>query len=85
MIVAGPKLTGGKEVKACSVQKDTFQDYALQEFTTALKEGNGAVCLRNPVIYFTGFRNGDHRRRTPGVMSKAYSGVKDGGEAGRGG
>ena len=82
MIVTGPKLTGGEELEACSIQEDVLQDNSFQEFTTALKEGDGAVCFCNPVIYFTGFWNRDHSRQTPRVMPEAYSSVENGGETG---
>jgi len=84
VVVTGSKLAGGKELEAHSIKEDALRDYPLQEFTTALKEGNGAVRLCNPVIYFTRFRNGDHSCQTPRVMTEAYSGVENGGEAGGG-
>jgi len=84
VVVPGSKLTGGKELEACGIQENPFRDNLLQEFTTALEEGDRAVGFRNPVIYFTGLRDRDHRCRTPRVMPKAYSGIEDGGEAGGG-
>jgi len=76
VVIAGSKLTGGEELETCGVQEDALRDDPFQEFTTALEEGNRAVSLCNPVIYFTGLRDRDHRRQTPGVMPKAYSGVE---------
>ena len=84
MVVAGPKLAGGKELEARGIEEDALRDNLLQEFTTALKEGNGVIRFRNLVIYFTRFQNGDHSCRMPRVMPKAYSSIENGGEA-RGG
>jgi len=81
VVVPRAKLTGGKKVETCSVEEDPFGHDSLQEFATALKEGDGAVCLCNLVIYFTRFGDGDHSCRMPGVMPEAYSGVEQGGEA----
>ena len=77
VVVAGSKLTGGKKLEARGVEENALRDNPFQELATALQEGDGAVCLRHPVIYFTGFWNGDHRCRTPWVMPKAYSGVEE--------
>ena len=83
VVVMGSKLVGGEEMETCSIE-DLFRDNPLQEFTTALKEGDGAVCLRDLVIYFTGFWDGDHSCRMPRVMPEAYSGIENGCEV-RGG
>ena len=85
VIVMGSELSGGKKMETGSIKENPFGDDPLQEFTTALEEGDGSVRLRHPVIYFTGFGNGDHSCRTPGVVSKAYRGVENEGEACRGG
>jgi len=84
VVVTGSKLAGGEEMEMCGIEEDSFQDNPLQEFTTALKEGDGAVRLRDPVIYFTRFWDGDHSCQTPRVMPEAYSGIENGCEA-RGG
>ena len=52
------------------IKEDAFRDDLLQEFTTALKERDWVVCLRNPVIYFTGFRNGYDCGALPRVVPK---------------
>ena len=36
MIIAGPKLSEGEQLEACSIEQDAFRDDSLQEFTTAL-------------------------------------------------
>jgi len=81
VIVTGSELAGGKKMEMCSVKENPFGDDPFQEFTTALKEGYGAVCLHDPVIYFTGLGDGNHCCRMPGVVPEAYSGIKEGGEA----
>jgi len=82
MVVTRAELAGRKKVEACGIQKDALRNNLLQEFTTALEEGDRVICLRNPVIYFTGFGDGDHSCQTPQVVSKAYSGIEQRGESG---
>jgi len=60
VIVTGSELSGGEEMKMGGIKENPFGDDPLQEFATALKEGDGSVCLRYPVIYFTGFGDGNH-------------------------
>jgi len=71
---------GGEEVEVCGIEKDTFRHNSLQEFATAFKERDWLVGFCNPVIYFTGFRDGDHSCRMPRVVPKAYSGIEYGGQ-----
>ena len=52
------------------IKEDAFCNDLLQEFTTALEERDWAVCLRNPVIYFTGFQNGYDCGASPWVVPK---------------
>jgi len=65
------------------IKEDTFCNDLLQEFTTALEERDRAVCLCNPVIYFTRFQNGYDCGASPRVVPKGDCCVEESRETSR--
>ena len=78
-VTSSPKLGCGDELVLDQVVLETLRNYLFEEFGHRLKEGYGAVGLREGVVRFLRLRDDYHDGRLPdrGVITQGDTGVED--------